>query len=49
MYMRLSYQVPTINVNIDKGIVPDRPCYTIKIKDVKFAYPARPDIMVRIY
>ena len=42
-------QVPTINVNIDKGIIPDKPSYTITIKDVTFAYPARPDIMVRIH
>ena len=46
MYMH--DQVPTINVNIDKGIIPDKPSYTITIKDVTFAYPARPDIMVRI-
>ena len=43
--MRLSKQVPTINV--DKGLVPDNPSYNIIIKDVTFAYPARPDIMVR--
>ena len=43
--MRLSNQVPTINV--DKGVVPDNPSYNIIIKDVTFAYPARPDIMVR--
>ena len=46
MYVR--DQVPTINVNIDKGIIPDKPCYTITIKDVTFAYPARPDTMVRM-
>ena len=43
--VRLSNQVPTIDV--DTGIVPDNPSYNIIIKDVTFAYPARPDIMVR--
>ena len=43
--MRLSKQVSTTNV--DKGVVPDNPSYNITIKDVTFAYPARPDIMVR--
>ena len=49
MYMKLLNQVPTINDNIGKGIIPDKPLYNITIKDVTFAYPARPDTMVRIY
>ena len=37
-------QVPTIT---DEGIVPDKPSYSITMKNVTFAYPARPDITVR--
>ena len=32
---------------MDQGIVPDKIFYSITFKDVTFAYPARPDIMVR--
>ena len=46
--MYLHHQVPTININIDKGIIPDKPSYNITIKGVTFAYPSRPDTMVRM-
>ena len=41
---KLSNQIPT---NIDEGIVPNKPSYSITMKNVTFAYPARPDIRVR--
>ena len=47
IWTKLSNQVPTNNVNSDEGIIPDEPSFSITMKNITFAYPARPDIRVR--
>ncbi|XP_065884365.1 ATP-dependent translocase ABCB1-like isoform X2 [Dysidea avara] len=39
-------KVPTININSDMGIIPEEISYDIKLSEVTFSYPSRPDITV---
>ena len=47
LYVCNMYQVPAIDIRSPLGVKPDKIDQVVELKNVHFAYPARPDVPVR--